>query len=300
MSREEAIMGTAIRVELWHADPEQGAAAMAAVMQEMHRVDRAMSPFKLESELSRVNREAANQPVPISAELYTLIERSLEFSRFSAGAFDITFASVGELFDYRQGVKPSDDELANALPQVDYRHIVLAPEERTIRFARHGVQIDLGGIAKGHAVDNCIALLKARGIAHAFVMAGGDSRVLGDRRGRPWIIGVRDPRRADAMVAKLPLVDAAISTSGDYERYFEVDGVRYHHIIDPQTGRSPARVRSVTVIGPDATTTEGLSKTLFILGPERGFSLIESWPEVDAVAVDDRGKLHYSAGLRRA
>jgi thiamine biosynthesis lipoprotein len=296
MSREEAIMGTAIRVELWHDDRALGEVAMAAVMEEMHRIDRAMSPFKPESELSRVNREAARGPVPISAELYGLIERSLAFSRLSGGAFDITFAGVGRLFDYRAGVQPSEQELAAALPAVSYRHLLLDAAARTIAFARAGVQIDLGGIAKGHAVDNCVALLKEQGVRHALVMAGGDSRVLGDKRGRPWMVGIRHPR-AEGMAAVVPLVDAAISTSGDYERYFEAEGVRHHHIIDPETGRSARGVFGVSVIGPDATTTEGLGKTVFVLGVERGLGIVESMAGVDAVVIDSAGRLHYSSGL---
>lgn len=299
MLREEAIMGTAIRVELWHADPALGEAALDAVMREMHRIDRAMSPFKPDSELSRLNRDAAKTPVRVSAEMFDLIERSIEFSELSEGAFDITFASVGSLFDYRDGIKPAADEVAAALPGIDYRHLRLDHRERTIRFAHKKVKLDLGGIAKGHAVDNCIALLKSRGVTQALVMAGGDSRVLGDKRGRPWVIGVQDPRRKDSLVARIPLVDAAISTSGDYERYFEADGVRYHHILDPRTGRSASGVRSVTIIGPDATTTEGLSKSVFIKGPEHGIRFVEALHGIDAVIVDGEGRMRYTAGLHR-
>ena len=299
MSREEAIMGTAIRAELWHEDPAKGEAALDAVMEEMHRIDRAMSPFKPESELSRLNREAAKAPVPVSREMFELVARSVEFSKLSEGAFDITFASVGYMFDYRNRTKPTAEKIAAALPGIDYRHIRLDRSQCTIEFARSGVRIDLGGIAKGHAVDNCVALLKARGVKQALVVAGGDSRVLGDRRGRPWMIGVRDPRRKDSMVAMIPLVDAAISTSGDYERYFEADGVRYHHILDPRTGMSATGVRSVTIVGPDTTTTEGISKSVFIMGPERGIRFAESLSGVDAVVIDGDGDMHYTAGLRR-
>jgi thiamine biosynthesis lipoprotein len=299
MSREEAIMGTAIRAELWHEEPAMGEAALDAVMEEMHRIDRAMSPFKPESELSRLNREAAKAPVSVSKEMFELVARSIEFSELSEGAFDITFASVGCMFDYRKGFKPVPEKISAALPGIDYRHIRLDRRQCTIQFARDGVQIDLGGIAKGYAVDNCVALLKARGVKEALVIAGGDSRVLGDRRGRPWMIGIRDPRRKEAMVAMIPLVDAAISTSGDYERYFEADGVRYHHILDPRTGSSATGVRSVTIVGPDATTTEGISKSVFIMGPERGIRFVESLPGMDAVVIDGDGNMHYSAGLRQ-
>jgi thiamine biosynthesis lipoprotein len=159
------------------------------------------------------------------------------------------------------------------------------------------MRIDLGGFAKGHAVDNATAILRERGIRHAIVSAGGDSRVIGDRRGRPWTIGIRDPRRPGEMVAMLPLEDVSISTSGDYERYFDADGVRHHHLIDPATGRSPSGVHSVTILAEDGLTTEALSKCVFVLGVEKGLRLIESQRGVDAVVVDAAGALHYSTGL---
>src|SRR6267154_362435 len=247
-SREEAIMGTAVRVELWSEDGVAGESAMAAVMAEMHRIDDTMSPFKPESELSRINRDAARQAVAMSQPMYDIISRSIDFSKLSEGAFDITFASVGELYDYRRGIKPSEEELTRARAAVGYRNLMLDPLARSIRFARPGVRIDLGGFAKGLAVDNGAAILRSRGIANAIVTAGGDSHILGDRRGRPWSVGIRDPRRPGEVVALLPLQDVALSTSGDYERYFEADGVRCHHVIDPGTGKSPGGVRSVTVI----------------------------------------------------
>lgn len=297
-SRVEAIMGTEVRVELWHEDATAARAAIGAVMDEMRRIDALMSPFKPDSELSRINREAAQKPVVISQEMFDLISRSLEFSKLSGGAFDITFSSVGYLYDYREHIKPSEAEIAKALPGVNYRHLQLDRKRRSIHFARNGVRIDLGGIAKGYAVDNCIALLKKRGITNAIVTAGGDSRLLGDRRGRPWNVGIRDPRRSDDVAAVLPLADVAISTSGDYERYFEEDGVRHHHIINPKTGKSASGVRSVTVIGPDGVTTEGLTKSVFVRGPEEGMRLIESLPNIDAIVIDATGNIFYSSRLR--
>jgi thiamine biosynthesis lipoprotein len=295
--RDEAIMGTAIHVELWAEDATLGEAAIDAVMAEMHRIDRAMSPFKPDSELSLINREAARRAVPVSEEMFSLIARSLEFSKLSGGAFDITFAGAGNLYDYRRGTAPTEAALQQACAAIGYQYLQLDPAARSVRFAREGMSIDLGGFAKGHAVDNGIAILRRMGIAHAIVSAGGDSHVLGDRRGRPWSIAVRDPRRADEVVAVLPLVDTAISTSGDYERYFERDGLRFHHVLDPKTGKSPESIRSVTILAEDGLTTEGLSKSVFVLGIEKGMRLIESQPGVDAIVVDAAGVLHYSSGL---
>ena len=298
--REEVIMGTSISVELWGEDAAAAEWAMAAVMAEMHRIDQLMSPYKPVSELSIVNRDAAQRPVPVCPEMFELIARSIHFSEISDGAFDITYASAGHLYDYRAHIKPSDAALARACSAIGYRHLFLDRENRTIRFARDGVRIDLGGFAKGHAVDHGAAILARLGFHNAIVTAGGDSHVLGDRRGRPWTIAIRDPRRPGEVVAVLPLEDVAISTSGDYERFFEADGVRCHHVIDPKTGKSPANIRSVTILADDGLTTEGLSKCLFVMGLDEGMRLVESQPGVDAVVVDAQGCLHFSSGLLSA
>jgi thiamine biosynthesis lipoprotein len=297
LRRDEAIMGTAISVELWSEDAAAGEAAIDAVMAEMHRIDHLMSPYKPVSELSIINRDAARQPVPVCREMFELIARSLHFSQLSDGAFDITYASAGHLYDYRARIKPSDADLARACAAVGWRHLLLDAGQRSVRFARDGVRIDLGGFAKGHAVDHGVAILARMGIRHAIVSAGGDSHVLGDKRGRPWTIAIRDPRNADAVVAVLPLEDVAISTSGDYERYFEQDGVRCHHVLDPKTGKSPDAIRSVTILADDGLTSEALSKCVFVMGLDKGMRLIESQPGVDAVVVDARGQLHFSSGL---
>jgi thiamine biosynthesis lipoprotein len=298
LRREEAIMGTAIAVELWCEHASHGESAIAAVMQEMHRIDRSMSPHKSDSELSRINREATSAPVAVSAEMLSLLVRAEHFARLSGGAFDITYAAVGRLYDYRTGQRPTAQDLEVARAAVGYRHVQLDTGAQTVRFTHPGTCIDLGGFAKGHAVDNAAAILRRRGIAHAHVSAGGDSRLIGDRRGRPWHIGIRDPRRPGELVALLPLQDISISTSGDYERYFEEDGVRYHHLIDPASGRSPDALRSVTVLGPDGLTTEALSKTVFVSGLEKGMRLIDAFAGVDAIVVDAAGVLHYSRGLQ--
>ena len=290
-------MGTAISVELWSADPAAGESAIDAVMDEMHRIDRTMSPHKPESELSRINREAGFSAVPLTLEMTRLLERAKQFSHLTQGAFDITYAAVGRLYDYRAGIRPDAAQLAVARAAVGYRNLQVDASAQTVRFARPGMCIDLGGFAKGHAVDNAATLLRQRGIEHAIVSAGGDSRVIGDRRGRPWTIGIRDPRRSGEMVAVLPLENISISTSGDYERYFDADGQRFHHLIDPATGRSPSSVHSVSILADDGLTCEALSKAVFVIGLEKGMRLIDEQLNVDAVVVDAHGLLHYSSGL---
>jgi len=297
----DGIMGTRITVELWSDDNEKAESAIDAVLDEMRHIDESMSTYKPTSEISLVNARAADGPLHIGKELFDLLVTARQYSELTDGAFDITYASVGYLYDFRKHIRPTDDQIGKALPAVNYRNVLLDPKTQTVQFAQHGVRIDLGGIAKGYAVDCGIDVLKARGFTRAYVSAGGDSRIIGDRFGKPWMVGIRDPRKGEGeVITRIPLVDAAISTSGDYERFFDEDGVRYHHIIDPHTGHSASKVRSATVIGPYATRTDGLSKTAFVLGPDKAMEIYNRIDDVDAIIVKLDGTVIYSKGLEPA
>jgi len=294
--QQRELMGTRISVDFGIDDAALAASCSERVFAEMRRIEALMSTYRDDSEITRVNNRAALEPVDISAELARLIERSMYFSDLSGGAFDITYASVGYAYDFRQHRQPSDADLAAALPAVDYRHIELSGNR--VHFSRPGVRIDLGGIAKGYAVDRAVEIALQCGITRAMISAGGDSRIVGDRDGRPWIIGIRHPREDGGIALRLPLSDSAISTSGDYERYFMADdGQRVHHILNPATGRPSQGSWSATVIGPDAMTTDALSTTIFILGADAGLALIEKLDGFDAIVIDSSGKVHYSSGF---
>ncbi len=295
--REAAIMGTRIAVELWHDDAAKGEAAIDSVMAEMRRIDALMSHYKPDSQISKINARAAEGPVVVDRELFDLLKVAEHFSEVTEGAFDITYASVGYLYDYRLRVKPTEEQIRNALPGVNWRHLRLDEAAHSVRFERPGMRIDLGGIGKGYAVDRGIALLQGLGVRHAVVTAGGDTRIIGDRFGRPWIVAIRNPDDKSKVVTRIPLVDTAMSTSGDYERYFDEDGVRYHHIIDPHSGHSASLVRSATILGPTATETDGLSKTAFVLGPDKALEIIGRMPNFDAVFVCNDGRVLYTKGL---
>ena len=222
--KDKAIMGTNVHAEVWADSEQKGQQALALVMAEMERINQLMSPYLASSELSELNASAATKAVVVSDELFELIELSVGLSEETNGAFDITFASIGFLYNYRDGIKPTQQQIDRLLGAVNYRHIRLNEATKQIVFSHPDVKIDLGGIAEGHAVDNAIKLLQQSGIEHALVTAGGDTRLLGDRRGRPWIVGVRDPRQPEKQAVVLPLKDIAMSTSGDYERFFDADG----------------------------------------------------------------------------
>jgi thiamine biosynthesis lipoprotein len=291
------LMGTRVSVELWHENEQTGLALVEQVLDEYRRIDRLMSTYLEDSEISRVNREAANVAVPIGDELLSLIRRSIDHSRASDGAFDISYESVGYLYDFRARQHPNADQIAALIDAVDYRRILVDAEARTVRFGMPNMRINLGGIAKGYAVEQGARILRDAGVEHALLNAGGDTRVIGDRRGQPWIIGIRHPRLEDDVATRLPIIDEAISTSGDYERFFEEDGRRYHHILNPATGEPTETLLSATVIGPDATLTDALATTVFVLGADNGLALIDRYPGYEAIVVEPTGQLRYSGGL---
>jgi thiamine biosynthesis lipoprotein len=294
-----AMMGTELSVYLWSDDSTSGEALLEEVFQEAARIDRLMSTYRDDSEISKINRLAAKSNIPVSDELYQLIGKSLQISALTDGAFDITYDSIGQHFDFRSRQRPDEETTAAELENIDFRLLLLNDESQTIRFRKSGVRINLGGIAKGHVVERGVHLLRANGIRHAIVTAGGDSRLLGDRRGRPWMVGIRDPRKDGEVAISVPLEEEAISTSGDYERYFDEDGVRFHHIIHPATGNSVSGVHSATVFGPDAVMTDALSTSVFVMGVDKGLRLIATLPEYESIVIDANAQVFYSDGLQR-
>jgi len=293
------MMGTEVSVYLWSDDPEAGLAALEAVFQEADRIDHLMSTYKDDSEISKINRTAADSAVVVGHELYQLIARSLEISVLTQGAFDITYDSVGQHYDFRERQRPDAETVVSELENIDYRYVRLDDQATTVRFLQHGVRINLGGIAKGYVVERGIDILRTKGVENAIVTAGGDSRLLGDRRGRPWMVGIRDPRKDGEVAISVPLQDEAISTSGDYERFFDEDGIRYHHIIQPGTGTPANSVHSATVFGPDAVTTDALSTSVFVMGVDKGLRMIAVLPDYESIVIDAEGQVFFSDGLEQ-
>ena len=293
-------MTTNIEWSYWldSSSGENHAAIDAQLSAVFREVDEVMNRYAESSELSHVNRTAAEHPVVVSSPLFQVLNSSIEMSRLSDGAFDMTFASVGYLYDYREKRQPSQSVIDPAISLINYRLVILDKDNQTIYFRKPGVRLDLGGVAKGYSVDRAGEVLIGRGIKHARVSAGGDMRLLGSKRGEDWVIGIKDPRQPESLAVRLPLSNVAVSTSGDYERYFiDDDGDRVHHILSPSTGKPAAELQSVTVIGEEAIDTDALSTAVFVLGTQRGLALIDSLTGVDAILIDQNRNMHYSAGL---
>jgi len=293
------MMGTEVSVRLWHDDAAIGEEIVEQIFAEVDRIDRLMSTYKDDSRISEINRLAATEPVVAGDELFQLIRRSLDISVLTRGAFDITYDSVGQHYDFRNRQRPDDATVEAERQLIDFRFVELDQAAGTVRFREEGVRINLGGIAKGYVVERGVSILRSRGVQNGIVTAGGDSRLLGDRRGQPWMVGIRDPRADGQVAISVPLEDEAISTSGDYERYFEEGDTRYHHIIQPSTGEPAGGVHSATVVGPDAVITDALSTSVFVMGVDQGLRLIATLPDYESIVIDEDGRIFYSDGLQQ-
>jgi len=291
------LMGTEVSVLLWYDDAAVAADLVEQVFAEAERIDALMSTYKEDSRISEINRLAADQPVVAGDELFQLIRRSLDISVLTRGAFDITYESVGQHYDFRKRQRPDAATLEAERKLINFRFVELDQAAGTVHFLHQGVRINLGGIAKGYVVERGVNILRSHGVENGIVTAGGDSRLLGDRRGQPWMVGIRDPRKEGEVAISVPLEDEAVSTSGDYERYFEEDGTRYHHIIEPSTGAPASGVHSATVFGPDAVITDALSTSVFVMGVDQGLRLIATLPDYESIVIDAEGRIYYSDGL---
>lgn len=306
-SFQTEVMATRLEVTLPAADGT--AEAAQAVFRIFRDADARLNEWKESSPLSAVNRAAGAEPVPVPEDLLRVLRRALEIAALTDGAFDPTWAALWGLWDFRAAdpqasVKriPDAEEIARRTALVDWTKVELDEEAGTARLAEPGMVLGLGGIAKGWALDRAAEELRRRGIESFLLQIGGQVLAGGRRRtaegSRPWQVGIRDPRGvADDFFARVPVTDGSLSTSGDYESFFVVGGVRYHHILDPRTGWPARGLRSATVISPEATRADALSTALMVMGKEKGLALAEELPEVEAVLVDAEGEIVTTSGM---
>jgi len=282
------------------SDREIGHKAIRAGFDEIKRLERLLSTWIVSSELSQVNAEAGRHSVRVSRETFDLVSKSLEMARLTNGGFNIAVGPAVEAWSVteRQHI-PTEEELHRLNELVDWRNVHLAEEEQTIFLSLPGMRIDVGGIGKGYAADRAAKEMKRAGAEGGVVALSGDIKAFGalpEMDGFP--IGIKHPRKEGAVLAVIDLRDEAISTAGDYERFFERDGVRYHHILDSKTLQPARTCQSVTVIGKEGVLVDGLDTGIFVLGPERGMDLVERLPNIEALIVDQQGRVTVSSGLR--
>ena len=271
----------------------------ATVFEVFRQVDKDMSEWKPESPLTIVNQNAGVAAVQVPADLFQTLKKSIEIAQLTSGAFDPTWASLWKLwkFDGRNTV-PTKAQVEVLLPQVDWKKVELDELTNTVFLTEPSSMLGLGGIAKGVALDKARDALVAQGLKDFMIVAGGQVLVHGSKNGKPWRVGIRDPEKEQTdYFAVLELTDTCVSTSGNYEKFFMKDGIRYHHIIDPKTGYPARGVKSVTVISQDATLADALSTALFVMGVEDGLTLIESLSNAEALFIDESNAIHQSSGF---
>ena len=280
-------MGCVYSIVAYAPNPDAATRALEEALDEVDRIDRLASSYKADSALSRLNAAPAGTPVPVDPELFGLIAEALTYSADSGGAFDVTVGPLMKAWGFFEGDGrvPSREELAVARQRVGYRHVSLDTRAQTMRVDRRGVEIDLGAIAKGYAVDRAVRLLEARGIAAALVSAGGSTIFArGAPPGKPaWDVPVQDPRDRTRVAMTLALRDRSLSMSGASERHFDVDGVRYGHIMDPRTGRPSRGVLAVIALADSGLASDALGTALYVAGPRRARPLLDRHRGTEAI-----------------
>jgi thiamine biosynthesis lipoprotein len=294
-------MGSTLRLIAWTSNEPGAQAAFDEVFAEFDRLENLMSVWRQDSDILRVNQAAGVRPVKVSGEVRDTLKAARQISEWTGGKFDVTFGALSGLwkFDHdHDDLIPDMREVRRRLPLIDYRAIEIDDGAGTVFLTRKGMSTHLGGIGKGYAIDRAASLLRGRGFHDFMIQCGGDMYVAGLKDGRPWRLGIQDPRGpANHSFAELDLSDGTFSTSGDYERFFMKNGRRYHHILDPAMGEPALGSRSVTIVANRAVIADGLSTGVFILGPDAGMALIERLPDVEGVIVSAKNEVLVSSGL---
>jgi thiamine biosynthesis lipoprotein len=299
------VMGTVARVVAVAPDSKTARASIEAAFTRIHDVDRLMSDYKPDSEISRVNAEAFQRPVAVSPQTFDVIQKALQFSRISQGAFDITIGPLVDLWRRANDANslPTEAELLDARSRVGAEKLILDPNRLTVRFTVDAMRLDLGGIAKGYAIDRAVEAMQQTGAIGGMVDIGGDILCFGQRpdKNTDWLIGLQDPNHPDDFFGAgepllvLVLRNVAVATSGGYRRFALVEGKRHSHIIDAHTGQSSDRLTSVTIIAQDAVTADALATAVSVLGAQVGLELVEKTPRAEAIVIP----ADHAAGLAK-
>jgi thiamine biosynthesis lipoprotein len=294
-------MGTECELKAFAADELLVERAFGRGFDELDRIEALTTSWRSSSDVSRINEAAGKAAVKVSPDTLAIIEKSLWVSRLSDGAFDITVGAYRGLWKFDEdndGSLPDPAEVERRHALVDWHDVLIDRAASTVRLRRPGQAINLGGIAKGYAVDAAVAAIRAAGLRDFIVHAGGDLFAAGRKGDREWRVGIQDPRGPHGrIIYEIALTDQAFNTSGDYERFIVHDGVRYHHILDARTGFPARASRSVTLLARNSFTADALDTALFAIGPERAMKIVQDLPDVEAVIVDADNRVHISAGL---
>ncbi len=301
-SGRRQVMGTIARILAVDADEARASEAVEAAFAEIRRIDALMTDYDPQSPLSKLNQTAFKDPVIVDSDIFTVLAAAKRFSEQSEGAFDVTIGPVTHLWRKAKAnqTKPNETELTRAKSLVGHENLLLDFDKRTVKFAKPGMLLDLGGIAKGYAIDKAVEILEAAGLSGGMVDIGGDIRCFGTPQNKSahWLIGLQDPVKQADILMVLKTDDRAVATSGDYQRFVIIDGQKHSHIMNPQTADSAQTLSSVTIIAQTAMTADALATAVTVLGPEKGMDLIEIIPDVETfiIPAGENQKIQKSSG----
>jgi len=296
--RGQTALGTTLSLGVSGVSCATAERAASEVFALFSRIEKLTDEEAEGSSVRRINEAAGKEAVEVDAELFALIQLALGFAQHTDGAFDPTFAALAGLWTFHEGGKqiPSEAEIESRRALVDYTKVTLDEKTRTVKLEKEGMLLGLGGIVKGYTIDKAVAIMKKHGVNDFILKSGGELYVAGNPGGGYRRVGIPDPR-SEKNFALVDVRDRALNTSSDDEKYFIEDGVRYHHIIDPKTGRSAKGARSVSVLSVDATSADALSTAIFVMGADKGMALVEKLAGVEAIIVDADNQVHISSGL---
>ena len=300
VQRTLKLMGTRFEITVVAPNEEIGYININEAVSEIKRIEKMISSWDKESETSKINKNAGIEPVVVSPELFGLIERSIKISEITDGAFDISYASMDNIwkFDGSMDKIPSENEVKESVAKVGYENIVLDSKNSTVFLSKPGMRIGFGGIGKGYAADKAKELLLSKQVKGGIINASGDLTTWGTKStGEKWLVGIANPLSKDKVFSWLPVVESSVATSGNYEKFIMWNDTKYSHIIDPRTGYPTSGVNSVTIFAKQAELCDALATAVFILGRDTGIHLINQIDGVEVVVVDAENKLHRSSGI---
>ncbi|MFT6839127.1 MAG: thiamine biosynthesis lipoprotein [Sediminicola sp.] len=294
------LMGSRFEITVVAPNEEIGYINIEEAAAEIKRIENMISSWDENSETSEINRNAGIQPVKVSMELFKLIERSKQVSEITDGAFDITYASMDQIWKFDGSMKfpPTEDEIMNSVANVGFRKIILDSEKSTVLLKNKGMKIGFGAIGKGFAADKAKELLQSKQVRAGIINAAGDLTTWGTKvSGEKWLIGIANPLSKDKIFSWLPIVESSVATSGNYEKYVIFGGVKYTHIIDPRTGHPATGINSVSIFTKTAELSDALATAVYIMGIDTGLALISQLRGTEAIIVDSENKIHKSNGI---
>lgn len=293
----EKLMGSRFEITVVANDSTQARRFINLAVNEINRIEKLISSWDINSQTSAINRNAGIKPVKVDEELFNLIERSITISKISDGAFDISYASMDNIWKFDGSMKemPSPELITRAHAKVGYNNIELDKENGTVFLKLVGMKIGFGAIGKGYAADKAKALLIEKGAPAGIINASGDMNTWGKQaNGQEWKVAITNPMDKSKAFALLPISEGAVVTSGDYEKQVSFNGASYSHIIDPRTGYPTKGIISATVFAPKAELADALATAIFVMGTEAGLNLINQLPKIECVIINDSGELFTS------